>query len=136
MEFPKIASLPKCRFAHVFGDEKYEHDLISRKNFIEITYVNEGSLIIKRKDGEWRAKTGDILVNFFLEEMSVTSQSYHCHHTVGFRVEFEPPEESLPPVITLGGNSAQIYHLIDEIIKVKSLFPNSEYHLCINLSNR
>lgn len=124
MEFPKINSLPKCRFAHIFGDEKYEHNFIPRKNLIEITYIKEGALILTRDDGVLTASSGDILVNFFLEDIRITSESYHCHHTVGFSAEFDSVECRLPIVIVSGHNSTQIYHLIDEIIKFKSLYPD------------
>ena len=41
MEFPKINSLPKCRFAHIFGDEKYLNLYRTLEDYCKKYFVDE-----------------------------------------------------------------------------------------------
>jgi AraC-like DNA-binding protein len=92
---------------------------------LEITYIKEGKLTVKRGEESSVAHKGDLVINCFEGDTVTVGEEYHCHHTVGFSLEYEKVG-SLPAVISVDKNSTQIYHLIDEIIKLKSLVPDSE----------
>lgn len=125
MKLIEIKSIPVCKFAHTYEAERYSHTLRATPNTVEISYIKDGELTVFHKGELLKATKGDLLINLFLHELPIESRVYHCHHTVGFKAEFEISRE-LPPVIRLDGNSSHIYSLIDEIIKTKNLSPESE----------
>ena len=115
--------LPKLKFAHVFGAEKYDNVL--RKNpegFIEISYIKEGQMR-KFHNGEWICRReGDIFCNTFVTETRVSTSAWHEHHTVGFSVLFEssPTPKAgflpLPEHLPYSSDSQRAIQLIDEMI--------------------
>ena len=125
MKLINIKSLPVCRFAHTYAAPSYRHVFAKRSNLIEITYIKEGKLTVKQGDVRYYAQKGDVILNTFRDDFVISGDEYHGHHTVGFRLDYEPVE-AVPPVIACGSGSSQIYYLIDEIIKLKSLSPDSE----------
>lgn len=97
MQYVRLLSLPKLKFAHVFGADKYDNVL--KKNpegFIEISYIKEGEMR-KFHNGEWFCRReGDIFCNTFVRETRVSTDAWHEHHTVGFSVlmEYSPSEKA------------------------------------------
>lgn len=125
MKLIEPKTLPKCRFAHTYAAPSYRHFFNKIDNFLEITYIKEGKLAVKQGEEQYVAQKGDIVINCFGGDTSMAGDEYHCHHTVAFKFEYDRIGYS-SPVISCGQNSAQIYYLIDEIIKLKSLSPESE----------
>lgn len=120
MRIFEVRQIPICKFAHVYDAERYVHDLSVSEGSVEITYVSDGALTVI-KDGETLiAHRGDLIFNDFKSMTTVKSGEYHCHHTVCFRADIELTRP-ISHVISLQHNSTQIYHLIDEIIKLNSL---------------
>ena len=112
--------IPVCKFAHVYDADRYVHKLAVVERTVEITYVSDGTLTVT-KDGETLAAgRGDLIFNDFKSSMTVESKKYHCHHTVCFKTDIKLLRP-ISHVFSAGQNSSQIYHLIDEIIKLHSL---------------
>lgn len=124
MKLIEVKSVPVCRFAHTYAAPSYRHPFAKRSGIIEITYVKEGKLTLKRGEKRNTAQKGDIIFNVFCDDFVIVGDEYHCHHTVGFKLDFDVVRD-VPWVISGSGSSSQIYHLIDEIIKLKSLSPES-----------
>ena len=123
MQYVRLLSLPKLKFAHVFGADKYDNVL--KKNpegFIEVSYIKEGEMR-KFHNGEWFCRReGDIFCNTFVHETRVSTDAWHEHHTVGFSVlmEYSPTEKAgflpLPEHLPYSVESQRAIQLIDEII--------------------
>ena len=128
MRLIDVKSLPICRFAHTYAAPIYRHSFDKRSDMIEITYVKEGKLTVKKGESCIIAQKGDIIFNSFSDDFIIFSDEYHCHHTVGFKVEFDI-EGEIHFVLSGSNISSQIYYLIDEMIKLKSLSPESKNKL-------
>ena len=124
MQYLKLIGIPKLKFAHVFNAEHYKNRLPKRKNYIEISYVAEGSLTAITNSETLIKHTGDITCSFFQENVCTFAEQPHEHHTVCFEAEYELSEELRPTAIPIDTyfppvkESKKIYHLIDEIIRI------------------
>ncbi len=127
-----ILSVPKLQFAHVFGIHNQKNNMLPRENQIEITYISEGVLNYDGNGEKYTLKKGDVICNLFTDSIHFTSDVYHCHHTVGFSVDFELVDSndvSLPelPCCLIGSENAKNIHaLIDEIIRNHTIYPENE----------
>ena len=133
MPYIKIGSLPRLVFAHTFGADEY-HGLLSKNSGkIEVSYVKEGVLSVRGGDVSEQLFQGDVICNFFLDDINVDASTYHCHHTVCFRMDFELTEESGEGAVEIawvtrresGTETAQ--RLIDEIIRTHTVYPEQEW---------
>lgn len=128
MKVIEPTAIPKCYFAHIFSADRYTHLLRRREDLCEITYIAEGEITVTAGEREYRAHKGDVLINLFRDELRIESDKYHCHHTVAFKCRFKGGE-ALPHVVTGIASSSQIYYLVDEIIRERTLSPENENKL-------
>lgn len=124
MQYIKILSIPRLKFAHVFGADRYDNTLGKRKNFIEISYVKSGAMKKIKNGVPFVSHAHDLSCNTYHYPVKVHTDTAHEHHTVGFEVEFErsdnPKEDfiALPDEIQSCDKSAILHKLIDEIIEL------------------
>ena len=61
MKYIDISTLPRVKFAHKHSADTYDFSLSSKINGIEVCYVSEGSLTLKKNDETFTAEKGDII---------------------------------------------------------------------------
>ncbi len=131
MDYVTLHSLPVLLFAHAFGTEQYHNCLCRKSGLIEISYVEEGELQVTRDRVRTVCRPGDIICNLYRADLVIEAAAYHRHHTVCFAVDFsadaEPAEGALPLslLIRFSKNTAHCRQWIDEIIRVKTVSPQS-----------
>ena len=77
-----VVTLPKIKFAHVYSTEHYAIDFSRCNQLIEVTHIADGTVTI-HKDGETlTASAGDILCFIRDTAITISSDNFHCHHTV------------------------------------------------------
>lgn len=121
MNTVQIHTLPQIRFAHAFHPQEYHGKLPIRQDFMEVTYVSEGSLTFRIGSETLIAHQGDILCNLYKNEIFIDTDSYHCHHTVGASVSFSLPQHSeghlcLPFHTKASANTAILIQMIDQLV--------------------
>ena len=124
-----ILSLPKIEFSHIYKAPSYKHHIGKRKNFIEISYVKEGSVVITTQDKSYTLKKGDVLCNLYTKPILVTIEDFHCHHTVGATMAFQKEASAdsifLPFVIRAESDTAKICNIIDTLVQKQGSYENS-----------
>ena len=125
MPFLTLHSLPEIRFAHRFCDELYHGHIPQRESRIEISVITEGGFRVTQGQSTYTAVAGDIICNFYGSPMTVDTDAYHAHHTVGFSVKYDVvPGRALPPLVLHGAERCETCRrLIDEIIRSFALQP-------------
>lgn len=88
MQYLTVESLPKMRFAHIFGVDSYQYEFKPLHHTVEITYISKGQLHCVSDKEDFVLKQGDILFNAYLYPLRVEASEYHEHHTVSFQLEF------------------------------------------------
>lgn len=126
MPFLTLYSLPEIRFAHRFCDEQYHGHIPQRESRIEISVITEGGFRVTQGQSTYTAVAGDIICNFYGSPMTVDTDAYHAHHTVGFSVKYDvAPGRALPPLVLHGAERRETCRrLIDEIIRSFALQPS------------
>lgn len=113
-------TMPKLLFAHRFEAESYKHSFVNTGELLEITYIAEGSLNINIGNETFKANKGDIVCFFHDEGATVTSDSFHRHHTVGASFDYccseSPDSIHLPLLLSEKNGTDKICRMIDEII--------------------
>ena len=100
MPFLKLNALPEIRFAHRFCAESYHGRIPAKTHCVEISAITAGGFCVTQDGQKHEAGEGDLICNFYKTPMAVDTDTYHCHHTVCFGVEWEPvPGQTLPPVV-------------------------------------
>lgn len=130
MNTVEIQSLPQIRFAHAYEPSEYHGKLPKRENFIEITYVAQGSLLYQNGSEIILAEEGDVLCNLYKNEISIHADHFHSHHTAGASVSFSILENVMDhlylPVHTKASADTQIIcRLIDQLIYNPSCYIGS-----------
>lgn len=127
----EISSLPQLLFSHVYRAQQYKNSFPVREQHLEVSYLAEGELCITVGDETFRAKKGDVVC--FLQDAptSVLAESVHCHHTVGFTVDWRRSDQEqssllLPTVLPSESNPANICRGIDDIIHNHILYMTSK----------
>lgn len=116
-----IISLPKLSFAHTYSTNKYQNKFSKKNNFLEISYITEGSLTVKVNGEVYVAKKGDVLCLLPENEITVYTNEQHSHHTVGVDVDWEFSENTLQgiylPTLTPASHGTEDIHaIIDDFI--------------------
>ncbi len=126
-----IQSLPQIDFAHVFSMNNQNNVMPVKDNMMEITYIAEGSLSCTCNDKTVLLTKGDVVINLYRSVISFKSDGYHCHHTVGFRVEFKLTDSQdialpeLPLYIKASEGTEKILTSIDQIIMNFRMYPEN-----------
>ena len=138
MQYLTVESLPKMRFAHIFGVDSYQYEFKPLHHTVEITYISKGQLHCVSDKEDFVLKQGDILFNAYLYPLRVEASEYHEHHTVSFQLEFgisdTPTDLSVPMVAHL--SSERCLKVIDEIIRAHTIYADSNLRvagLCLQL---
>lgn len=124
-----LNGIPKVFMAHIFKSEEYRNTLVKTKNRIEISYFTTDGGYIYISGNKHKIEEGGVIVNLFREDVTVDAPLPHCHHTVSFYVSFSDGEEDggaavdLPEYL-LPKSGEKIYSLIDEIIRVHTIYPD------------
>lgn len=131
MNFIEISSLPKILFSHIYKAEAYQNRFSVRDNFLEISYVADGSLELEVGNERLCAKKGDILCLLHDKKTVILTDKFHSHHTVGARVdwEFSTDEQNsliLPTVTPAKNNTNTICHLIDDFVHNQVTYKESK----------
>lgn len=127
----QLKSLPAIAFAHKFGASEYHGCIPAKENNIEITVITEGELCAEQNGRRYIAQQGDILCNFYHDQMHVSSHGYHCHHTVCFTAVLDrtgdatPESFDIPTLIHPPDGFTVCLRLVDEIIKTHMLYPEN-----------
>lgn len=130
MKHIEIMSLPNILFSHIYKADNYTNSFSVRENFLEVSYVADGSLEIKTENESFRTKKGDVICLFYDKKVSIMANEFHSHHTIGTKVawEFSSDEHSLIlPIITPAQYStAKICDLIDDFVHNQMIYKNSK----------
>ena len=127
----KILSLPKMRFAHIYKSEHYRNVIPTSENFIEITYISEGSMNVSVGDESFFVQKGDVVCLFHDKEITISAPTSHCHHTTGANVKCKLSNDELndfyiPTVTRASDGTDEICHIIDEIIYRQTAYKSSD----------
>ena len=132
MKLLKVSSLPKIKFAHVFSAEKYTNLIKAEKNRVEISYVSSGSCCLKVDEKHYKLEPFSVIVNLGLKDMCVDTDAFHEHYTVCFETDFDlqffNKNISIPNVLHFK-NKNTIHKIIDEIVRLQTLYPQKELAL-------
>ena len=125
-----ISTLPQIRFAHIYQAEQYQNRIRAFEGFLEITYLAEGEMTVKKQQEIYRVKKGDVTCLLHDEPVSIIADSPHCHHTVGISVQWHFAQSSevglhLPFVTPAELGTEEIRQIIDEFIYEKDRFTAS-----------
>ena len=131
MRFIEVSSLPRILFSHIYKAGTYQNHFSARDNFLEISYIAEGRVNLKVGDKEAFAKKGDVICFLNHAETVVSTNEFHCHHTVGVSLQwnFSNDKQSallLPAVTPAESSTSDIYHLIDDCIHNQMLYKDSK----------
>ena len=118
-----ISALPEMRFSHIYKADVYKSHFKPRRDFLEISYVSEGSLCVQVNNESICAKQGDVICLFNHDDTFVVADQPHCHHTVGVSVVWEETDDEenalmLPLVTQAHCNTEKICRLIDDMINL------------------
>jgi len=128
-----IVSLPKMQFAHIYGAQAYSAQFPVKKNFMEISYIEEGALNITVEMEHFHVQKGDVICFLRQAETIISTDVYHCHHTIGATLDWHFADQghhglNLPVVLPKDNVSANIYQLIDNMIHKQLLYKSSDAH--------
>ncbi len=125
----EISSLPNILFSHIYKGPYHRHGDIM-ENFIEITYISEGTLACTVENNTFYAKKGDVICSLYNTETLFHSEDFHCHHTVSAKANwsFINNEQGLllPTVTYAENNTANMCHLIDDFVYNQILYKASK----------
>lgn len=133
MQTIEFRSLPVIRFAHIYSSERYHRAFPPQENFLEISYVSEGSLSVER-DGEINVvKKGDVMCHFYQSAGFNVAEEFHRHHTVGAQVDWTPAAKTtgglfLPFLTPAALVPQKVYEIIDDFIHRVSFYTESGSH--------
>ena len=122
MSFVEILTLPDIIFSHFYKADTYQNRFPVSKNFLEISYVADGSIDLQVGNNKFCAKKGDVICFLHNDETTVTAKDFHCHHTIGAIVnwDFSSDEQNsllLPIVTPAENNNTNIRRIIDDFIR-------------------
>ena len=113
MENIEISSLPKIKFALSYCSDTYANFLPKEPDFIEITYVAEGSIKIEQEGITEIAQQGDVICNLFSADRRFVSDVFQEHHTVGAFVSWNENSEAYD---VWAEEHEDLEDLIDEVL--------------------
>ena len=130
MKSIEILSLPRVRFAHVFGAPSYQNFFAPKDDWMEITYISEGELTVECDEGSFTAKKGDIVcLCCYPSPVRVRAEGVHEHHTVLAQVKWSVREDAkefwLPLVTSERFHTQKAAKQIEELICKPLLFRES-----------
>ena len=130
MNFVQINSLPEILFSHFYKTESYQNRFSVRDNYLEISYIAEGVFELQVGKEKFLAKKGDVICFLHNEQTFVSAKGFHCHHTVGARVDWEFSKDEqglfLPTVTLAHNNAAVICSLIDDFVHNQMIYKTSK----------
>ena len=120
MQYMDITRLPEICFAHAYSASNYSNTFNENRETVEVTFVAEGELTLRKGGSEWHAGPGDILCLIHDEDCEIFSLEYHAHRTVCARVDWVETESEnglvLPAVTPAGEGTEAVCRLIDDLI--------------------
>lgn len=124
----EILGLPELTFAHVFSAPTYDNVIPIRTGHLEISYVVEGTIRFEDGDGFGIRRQYEVICNFSNSERRVTSDNFHEHHTVCFKLPYRETQSG-ENVLTVPSSICfveygEVHRLIDGIIHCYTLYPN------------
>lgn len=130
MKTYEICEMPRLNFAHTYEGDRYSNSFRTFSDHIEVTYIYNGELEIIIENECIKACAGDVLCNTYDKSVSVRSDRYHCHHTVGLFAKWEYAKSAaaglyLPRLIKSCNETKEITRLIDEMIFETYKYENS-----------
>lgn len=131
MSFVEISSLPQILFMHLYKADAYQNHFGVKENFLEITYIAEGSFDLQVGDIDICAKKGDVVCLFRNVETNISARDFHCHHTIGATLKWEFSNDKqnalfLPTVTPAESGTSDICRLIDNCIHNSILYKDSK----------
>ncbi len=130
MNTVEILKMPEINFAHSFEtDRKFTNSFGQRRDFIEICYIYDGQLTVKKGSESYVVQKGDIQCLIHDEPTTVEANERHRHHTIGISTEWIFSESShglyLPILTKSCKETEEIQKLIDDAIYAPYKFENS-----------
>ena len=131
MNFVEILSLPTILFSHFYKADTYKNRFSVRDNFVEISYVADGSFELEVGNEKHFVNKGDVVCLLHNAETVLSVKDFHCHHTVGALVDwsFSTDEQNsllLPTVTHAENNTEDICHIIDDFVHNQILYKTSK----------
>lgn len=131
MNFIEISSLPKILFSHIYKAEAYQNRFSVIDNFLEISYIADGSFELEVGNKKYCAKKGDVICFLHNAETILSAKNFHCHHTVGATVNWNVSTDEqnsliLPTVTPAENNTETICHLIDDFVHNQIVYKESK----------
>lgn len=122
-----VLSLPQFNFAHTYSADRYQAAFTKQETFIEILYLEEGSLTIEIEGDVYTAYRNDVVCLLHEEATRVSADQLHCHHTVGVNVLWQFSRENmaglrLPTMIPAQYGTETIRRMIDDFIYRQDFF--------------
>ncbi len=122
-----VLSLPQINFAHIYSADRYQAAFSQQERFIEILYLEEGSLTIELQGNTYTACKDDVVCLLHEGATTVSAEKPHCHHTVGVNVLWQFFRETtaglrLPTVIPAKYGTETIRRMIDDFIYRQDFF--------------
>ena len=129
MKIIDIRSLPVVEFAHIFEADTYSNSFRPSDNFIEVSYVSEGSMEISIGNERFIAEKNDLICLVRSNEITINAQKFHSHHTVGVNVGWTETDCAnafhIPFLIKSSPETYDIAKMIDNFIYKPYLYENS-----------
>lgn len=131
MSFVEIFSLPNILFSHFYKADAYQNHFSVRDDFLEISYIADGSFELEVGNEKYCAKKGDVICLLHNAETILSAKKFHCHHTVGATVawSFSTDEQNslvLPTVTPAENNTKTICSLIDDFVHHQIVYKESK----------
>ncbi len=115
-------SIPRIRFAHEYGSDRYDITFPIISDQLEISYLVKGDVLWESGEERILIPEGSVVVNDFSYTFRQYGDGHACRHrTVGLRMEYERDAEgegavTLPRIYPPGAISEQSDRLISRII--------------------
>lgn len=127
-----VEGLPKLRFAHTYAAPKYKNVIQRESNGIELSYLAQGRLILRKGEKEQAAEKGDVICFLHDQPVYIESDVPHEHHTVCFSLPFSFAKEGgteFTLVTKACAATKKVETLIDDAIRTFSLDSRREFLL-------
>ena len=130
MNCVEITSLPDILFSHIYKTDTYRNSFSVRKNYLEISYIADGSFEVVLDNEKFCAGKGDVICFLHHKKTFVMADGFHLHHTVGARVEWEFSNSErglfLPMITPAETGNANICRLIDDFVHNQVIYKESK----------
>lgn len=84
-----LKSLPVVAYAHSYSSQSYTTRLSPRKLFIELTYLEKGSILATDENQSFVMKEDTVIAHIYPHVKTLHTSEYQKHLTVGFFINYK-----------------------------------------------